>query len=64
MAKRNNTIKSPVITINVEDIDASLDKIVEAGGKVVQKKTAVGDMGHSAYFKDSEGNIMGLWQNK
>jgi predicted enzyme related to lactoylglutathione lyase len=23
----------------------------------------VGDMGFAAYFNDSEGNLMGLWQN-
>ena len=30
---------------------------------VAGEKMAVGDMGFAAYFKDSEGNVMGLWQN-
>jgi predicted enzyme related to lactoylglutathione lyase len=24
---------------------------------------AVGDMGFAAYFTDTEGNLMGLWEN-
>ncbi len=25
-------------------------------------KTPVGDMGFAAYFKDTEGNVIGLWE--
>ena len=32
------------------------------GGEVVRGKMQVGEMGHAAYFKDTEGNIIGLWQ--
>ncbi len=63
MLKRQGPIKSPVITINVKDIDATAKKIEEAGGKVVMPKFAVGDFGLSAYFQDTEGNVLGLWQN-
>ncbi len=62
MMKRGS-IKNPVITIEVPDIDSQLKKIEEAGGKVVAPKIAVGDMGFSAYIMDTEGNVMGLWQN-
>jgi len=62
MMKRGS-IKNPVITIEVPDIDSHLKKIEEAGGKVVAPKIAVGDMGFSAYIMDTEGNVMGLWQN-
>lgn len=64
MMKRAEPLKNPIITIEVEDIEAALEKIVSNGGRIVQKKAEVGDMGYSAYFKDSEGNIMGLWQNR
>jgi predicted enzyme related to lactoylglutathione lyase len=30
---------------------------------VVRDKSAVGDMGHIAYLKDSEGNVVGLWED-
>ncbi|WP_028281538.1 VOC family protein [Arthrobacter sp. H5] len=54
---------TPVITLDVDDIDAALETIKKLGGSAAVDKTTVGDMGFSAYFKDSEGNIMGLWQN-
>jgi len=64
MLERQEPVKSPVITIDVSNIDEALKKIEQNGGKVVRGKEAVGDMGYAAYFKDSEGNIVGLWQNK
>ena len=53
----------PVVTIGVDDIDATLAKITESGGSAVGDKVPVGEMGFAAYFKDSEGNVLGLWQN-
>jgi len=64
MSERQEPVKSPVITIDVSNIDEALKKIEQNGGKVVRGKEAVGDMGYAAYFKDSEGNFVGLWQNK
>jgi len=64
MMRREGELKNPIITIDVPDIEKAFDKIVSQGGKIIRKKMDVGDMGYSAYFKDSEGNIMGLWQNK
>ncbi|MBS3075914.1 VOC family protein [Candidatus Pacearchaeota archaeon] len=63
MIKRNNEIKSPVITITVDNIDHSLILAKKNGGKLLTDKTPVSDMGFMAYVKDSEGNIIGLWQN-
>ena len=63
MTKRNNEVKNTVITVDVADIDAALKSIEKLGGKTVQKKQPVADMGHTAYFKDTEGNIVGLWQS-
>jgi uncharacterized protein len=46
----------------VKDVDKTLKEIEKKGGKVVQGKTHVnGDM-YTAYFEDSEGNVMGLVQ--
>jgi predicted enzyme related to lactoylglutathione lyase len=50
------------VTIRVKDIDRSLRAIEKHGGKTAAPKQAVGDIGHSAYFYDSEGNLIGLWQ--
>jgi uncharacterized protein len=63
MGQRGGPLKGVVITVAVDDIDASLAKIEKLGGKTVAKKSPVGDMGFTAYFKDSEGNVIGLWQN-
>ena len=52
----------PVIVVDVDSIDASLEKIRGQGGSTVVGKTPVGDMGFAAYFKDPEGNVIGLWE--
>ena len=63
MMSRQDPVNKPVITIDVDDIDAALKKVGSLGGSTVVEKTPVMDMGFSAYFSDSEGNLMGLWQN-
>jgi len=63
MQKRGNGVVHPVVTIRVEDIDSSLRKIEELGGRIFISKSKVSDMGFSAYFQDSEGNVLGLWQD-
>ncbi|MEA5453568.1 VOC family protein [Sinomonas sp. JGH33] len=55
--------QSPVVTVDVDDIDAALAKIESLGGSTVAPKIPVGEMGFAAYFKDTEGNVLGLWQN-
>ena len=52
-----------VVTISVDNIDSALQKIEKLGGKKVSGKAPVGDMGWTAYFKDTEGNVVGLWQS-
>ena len=64
MLKRESPTDRPVITIDVEDIDEALAKIEELGGMTVLGRQDVGDMGWAAYFKDVEGNLMGLWQSR
>jgi len=63
MLERQDPVKSPVITINVKSIDQAAATIEKNGGKIVRPKMPVGDMGFAAYFKDTEGNVIGLWQN-
>ncbi|XAS66530.1 VOC family protein [Micrococcaceae bacterium Sec5.7] len=60
---RTGELKTPIITVDVEDIDAALAQIESAGGSVAKAKDAVPGMGFYAYFKDTEGNTLGLWQN-
>jgi predicted enzyme related to lactoylglutathione lyase len=63
MLERQDPVKSIVVTIDVKDIDRAATMIEKNGGKIVRSKMPVGDMGFAAYFKDSEGNVVGLWQN-
>ena len=63
MMKRQAPGETPVIVINVVSLDETLEKIEQAGGKIVVPKMQVGDMGLYARVADTEGNIVGVWQN-
>ena len=62
MMKRSDQLSAPIVTIQVDDIEKALKTVEKNGGKRVQGKQAVGDMGFTGYFADSEGNVVGLWQ--
>ena len=55
-------IPQMVNTIGVEDIDKAAKAIEKNGGKIIQPKMQVGNMGHVAYFIDTEGVMMGIFQ--
>jgi predicted enzyme related to lactoylglutathione lyase len=52
----------PLVVVDVESIDDSLQRIGELGGRTVRGREPVGDMGFAAYAEDSEGNVVGLWE--
>jgi predicted enzyme related to lactoylglutathione lyase len=62
MCRREEPVTAPVVVIDVDDIDKALETIGGLGGSMVVPRQPVGDMGFSAYFRDSEGNVVGLWQ--
>ncbi len=62
MFQRAAPNSTPVVVMAVDDIDATLAEVEARGGATVRPKEPVGDMGFAAYFTDSEGNLMGLWQ--
>jgi predicted enzyme related to lactoylglutathione lyase len=62
MMQRTPGLPSPIITIDVEEIDQALKEIEAEGGSTVTPRTPIPGMGAFAYFKDPEGNIMGLWE--
>jgi predicted enzyme related to lactoylglutathione lyase len=49
-------------TIEVDDIDTALVKVLENGGEVALEKQAIPSVGYQAYFKDSTGIVVGLHQ--
>jgi uncharacterized protein len=63
MMKRAADTPSPVITVNVDSIDDALKRIEAAGGDAVSPRQEIPGMGAFAYFKDTEGNTLGLWEN-
>lgn len=63
MTHRDGTNTSTVVVMHSDDIDADLAKVTEHGGAVVAEKFPVADMGFAGYFKDPEGNVVGLWQD-
>jgi len=52
-----------ICTVDVEDVDAAVAKVEQAGGRVIRPKFEVGDIGLSAYCEDTEGNVFGVWQD-
>ena len=62
MMQRQGPFTAPNIVIEVDDIEEALAAVNAAGGTTVAERQAVGDMGFSAYFKDSEGNLVGIWE--
>jgi predicted enzyme related to lactoylglutathione lyase len=63
LMKRSGDTSTPVLTIEVGSIDATLRRIESDGGTTVQPRTEIANMGAFAYFKDPEGNVLGLWEN-
>jgi len=64
----DSTIKpgasGPRIYIAVKDMDDLLSKVEENGGKILNPKTAMGEMGFWGLIEDSEGNTIGLHSQK
>ena len=63
MMKRSDMVTAPSFAINVANVDEAVQKIKQAGGTIVKEKMPVGTMGFMAYFQDSEGNVLSLWQS-
>ncbi len=62
LSREQAATRGPVVVLDVDDIETTLEKIGSLGGSTVVGKTPVGDMGFAAYFTDPEGNVMGLWE--
>jgi predicted enzyme related to lactoylglutathione lyase len=60
--RRRELVQTPVIYVSVENIEQAVATIEKNGGKVIKPKTPVGNFGFAAYFEDTEGNVLGLWQ--
>ncbi len=55
---------SPVVYVEVEEIEPYLEKARELGGGVDAPKTEIPNLGWFANLKDPDGNLVGLFQGK
>jgi predicted enzyme related to lactoylglutathione lyase len=62
MMQREGPYTAPNLVLDVDNLEAALKEVNDAGGTTVSERQAVGDMGFTAYFRDSEGNLVGLWE--
>ena len=62
LSRQQAATDRPVVVIDVESIDATLERIRGLGGSTAVEKVPVGEMGFAAYFTDPEGNVVGLWE--
>ena len=59
---RGEIHRSPVLIVGVASLDDALGKVEQAGGEVLQGKLQIPGVGWSAYFRDPEGNTVGLFE--
>jgi len=51
-----------IIWIGVGDLDATIARVVAAGGRIVGERQTVPGIGDTIYAKDTEGNTFGIIQ--
>lgn len=61
--QRPTEAPAPCLYIGVDSIDATLKKVTAVGGKVVTPNTPIPGMGAFARVADTEGNVIGLFEN-
>jgi predicted enzyme related to lactoylglutathione lyase len=62
LAREESAGSGPVVVLDVPSVDAALETVERLGGSTVVPKQPVGGMGFTAYFRDPEGNVVGLWE--
>lgn len=59
------SMEGAVIYLNGDpNLDQALARVQEAGGEVLMPKMGIGDNGFIAFFRDTEGNKVGLHSNE
>lgn len=60
---RQHPGQRPTLVAGVDNIDAAVTQVGKAGGVEVVPKMAIPGVGWCAYFKDTEENIFGIFQD-
>lgn len=63
LAPRADLPDGILVYVAVEDVDRALASVERCGGTVVSARTPIPGVGWSARFRDSEGNVVGLFQS-
>lgn len=63
LMERREPFSAPNVVIDVANIEDALAAVGAAGGTTVMERMKVGEMGFCAYFRDTEGNLVGLWES-
>jgi predicted enzyme related to lactoylglutathione lyase len=58
----NEWFNGTVNTIQVQDLDAAVEKVKQNGGQVVVEKNLIPGVGYQVYCKDVEGTLFGIHQ--
>jgi predicted enzyme related to lactoylglutathione lyase len=62
LMKRSADAPAPVLTVQVDSVDTALKQIEAEGGSTLRPRTEIPGMGAFGYFRDPEGNVVGLWE--
>jgi hypothetical protein len=49
-------------SVEVKSVDEYMEKATRNGGKVARPKMSIPGVGYQAYFLDTEGNVVGVFQ--
>ena len=52
-----------LIVLGVDDLDAYIAKVTAAGSEIVTPRTAIPGVGYFANFRDTEGNVVGMFED-
>jgi len=54
----------PIAYLVVDDLEAKMDAVEKAGGRVLVRSMPFAGGGETGLFADPDGNVLGLWQQK
>jgi predicted enzyme related to lactoylglutathione lyase len=63
LTKRNDDSPALMFYIEVDDIDTALAGVEKAGGRRITERMPIPTVGWSAFFEDTEGNRVGIFQS-
>jgi predicted enzyme related to lactoylglutathione lyase len=49
-------------SVEVKSVDEYIEKATRSGGKIAKPKMSIPGVGYQAYFLDTEGNVVGVFQ--